>query len=228
MSSTLAFVRLQQLISPSLPVGSFTYSQGMEWAVEAGWITTSEDVFSWLQALLEDAFLGFDLPLLKRLYEACAVEDEIRFAELAALTLAGRETAELRQEEAQRAKALVMILNKLPDISNWPLFQPWQPYLKQSQLAGFAMACVYWQIPLQQALTGFVWSWLENMVTVAVKLVPLGQSDGQRVLYRLSEAVEATCNAALKIADDEIGASTPALAIASSQHETQYCRLFRS
>lgn len=228
MSQTLAFVRLQQLISPSLPVGAFTYSQGMEWAVEAGWIKTPEDVFSWLQALLEDALLGFDLPLLERLYLSCAEGDETLFAKYAALTLAGRETAELRLEEAQRARALVMILNKLPEIDSWTLFEPWQAYLKQSQLAGFAMACVYWQIPLPQALTGFVWSWLENMVTVAVKLIPLGQSDGQRILYRLSGEVETLCDAVAGIGDDEIGASTPALAIASSQHETQYCRLFRS
>ena len=224
----LAFVRLQQLISPSLPVGAFTYSQGMEWAVECGWLKTADDVHAWLESLLFDTMLYFELPLLKRLHNACAAGDEQAFAHYSALMVAGRETKELRLEEAQRARALVNVLNKLPDINTWPLFEPWQQTLMKTPSAGFAMACCQWQIPVDHALGGYAWAWLENMVMVAIKLVPLGQSDGQRVLYRLSEQISAVCQAAKNVADSDIGASSPAMAIASSLHETQYCRLFRS
>ena len=77
-------------------------------------------------------------------------------------------------------------------------------------------------------LRGYLWSWLENMVIGAVKLIPLGQSDGQRVLFRFTDVLEQACRDALDVEDDDIGASSPAQAIASSLHETQYCRLFRS
>ena len=97
-----------------------------------------------------------------------------------------------------------------------------------NQLAGFALACHKWGIRREDMLRGYLWSWLENMVIGAVKLIPLGQSDGQRVLFRFTDTLDEACQAAFSVEDDDIGASSPAQAIASSLHETQYCRLFRS
>lgn len=228
MNETLAFVRLQQLISPTLPVGAFTYSQGMEWAVEAGWLKTAAQVQEWLYCLMHDSLSWLELPLLIRLYRACEQQDQQQFSYYAALAIAGRETAELRREEEQRARALLTVLNKLPDSANWPLLQTWQAPLLQTALAGFALACQQWQIRLDKALPAYVWGWLDNMVCVAVKLVPLGQTDGQTILFHLGEHISDICAKALQVQDDDIGASTTALAIASSLHETQYCRLFRS
>lgn len=228
MSETLAFVRLQQLISPTLPVGAFTYSQGMEWAVEAGWLKTAAQVQDWLYNLMHDSLSWLELPLLIRLYRACEQQDQQQFSHYAALAIAGRETAELRREEEQRARALLTVLNKLPDSANWPLLQTWQAPLLQTALAGFALACQQWQIRLDKVLPAYVWGWLDNMVCVAVKLIPLGQTDGQTILFHLSEHISDICAKAQNVLDDDIGASTTALAIASSLHETQYCRLFRS
>ena len=97
-----------------------------------------------------------------------------------------------------------------------------------SQLAGYALAACHWHIELIDLLGGYCWSWLENAVAVAIKLVPLGQSKGQTLLYDLSGDTSGLVERASKLEDDRIGASNPALAIASSLHETQYSRLFRS
>ena len=225
-----AFFRLQQLISPSLPIGAFTYSQGMEWAVECGWIKDADDLYSWLDSLLQSSVGSLELPVLARLFQACQQNDSAAFARWAQTLLAWRETSELRAEERQRGQALTMVLDKLPDAGDWPELQDtaWREALGDTQLAGFALACARWQVNIETALNGYLWSWLENMVIVAVKLIPLGQSDGQRVLYRFSDQLAAITANALALDDDDIGSSSPAMAIASSLHETQYCRLFRS
>ncbi len=225
-----AFFRLQQLISPSLPIGAFTYSQGMEWAVECGWIKNADDLHCWLESLLQSSVQTLELPVLARLHHASCHQDREAFTHWAHTLLAWRETRELRTEECQRGHALTMVLDRLPDAANWPeLQQPeWRHALAQTQLAGFALASARWDIELQQALNGYLWSWLENMVIVAVKLIPLGQSDGQRELYRFSDQLAAITQHALAMDDDDIGSSSPAMAIASCLHETQYCRLFRS
>lgn len=228
--SSPAFFRLQQLISPSLPIGAFTYSQGMEWAVECGWIKDADDLYSWLDSLLESSVGSLELPVLARLYNACQQQDIEAFAQWSHTLLAWRETSELRAEERQRGQALTMVLDKLPDAADWPELQQqaWREALAQTQLAGFALACARWHVDKEQALNGYLWSWLENMVIVGVKLIPLGQSDGQRVLFRFSDQLATITNKALALGDDDIGPSSPAMAIASSLHETQYCRLFRS
>ena len=224
---SLAFYRLQQLISPGLPIGAFTYSQGMEWAVECGWIRDDVTLHDWLHGCLFDSVAVLELPVLKRLHDALLASDDEAFREWAAYLVASRETKELRLEEGQRAMALTQVLRKLPDADALDLPR-WQDALALTQLAPLALACHHWQVLQQDMLRGHAWSWLENMVTVAVKLVPLGQSDGQRVLYRLSDVLDEVVAQASALSDDELGAFTPAAAIASSLHETQYCRLFRS
>ena len=225
---SLAFARLQQLISPTLPIGSFTYSQGMEWAHEFSWMNGAEGVEQWVASVMHDGMLYFDLPLLIRLYKALENNNAKEFYYYSNLTMAGRETHELRLEEKQRARALLVVLEKLPGTKEWEFLEHWRDALEDSQIACFAMACFYWKIPLEDAMRGYLWSWLENMISVAVKLIPLGQSDGQNILYSLSSEIDALCERAILILDADIGASNPALAIASSQHETQYCRLFRT
>lgn len=224
---SLAFYRLQQLISPGLPIGAFTYSQGMEWAVECGWIQSGDDLQGWLHNCLHDSLAVLELPVLKRLRESVEQDDEARFLEWSQYLLASRETRELRLEEQQRAKAMTAVLKRLPGSERMALSR-WQEALDVSALAPLALACHCWDIPVSDMLRGQAWSWLENMVTVAVKLVPLGQSDGQAALYRLAAELDPVIDDACRLQDDELGAFTPAAAIASSLHETQYCRLFRS
>lgn len=222
--SRLAHLRLMQLISPSLPVGSFTYSQGVEWAVEAGWIQSADDLQRWLDELLKQAIATTDLPLLARLFDATQDASWEHLRHYADLTLACRETAELRLEERNRGRALLGVLQKLgleieKDVSD---------VLRRCQLAGFAYASAQWQIAKIDMLNGYAWSWLENTCLSGVKIIPLGQSDGQRMLAELAVDVDEAINTALSLTDDDIGAGSPALAIASSRHHYQYTRLFRS
>lgn len=224
LAADLPLLRLLHLVSPSLPIGSFTYSQGIEWAVEDGWIRTAEDLENWLENLLHTGMTYLDLPILQRLYTAVEQQDHDMLQYWIGYLNASRETSELLQEEKNRGRALTDLLIAL----EIPQAALWKPLLAQSQSAAFAVAAVHWQIPLQQAAYGYVWSWLENLVLAAVKIIPLGQTQGQKVLHRMTPLLPEIVHAALAISDEEIGASSPALAIASSRHETQYTRLFRS
>ncbi len=227
-NGSLARLRLFQMVSPSLPIGAFTYSQGMEWAVECGWLRSADDVNGWLSSALDESLSTLELPIMIRLQRALAENSPQQFNDWSQYLLASRETSELRMEERQRAQAFYQLLCKLPEWDGDDDLTVYREGLLMSQSAGFTLAASRWQIPQEALLAGFSWSWLENAVNAAIKLVPLGQSAGQSLLFQLSEKIPAAVASALLIADDEIGASTPALAIASSLHETQYCRLFRS
>lgn len=224
MTEPLALLRLMHLISPTLPIGSFTYSQGIEWAVEAGWIKDANSLQAWLASQLDGSITQLELPLLKRLYLAWQADDLMAVDSWIAISNASRETSELLLEEKNRGRALTDLLIAL----ELPQAAVHKPLLSQSQVAAFALASCYWQISLEQAAYGYAWSWLENLVLSAVKIIPLGQTQGQRVLYQMTPLLLAAIDQGLNLADEELGATLPALAIASSRHETQYTRLFRS
>ena len=220
----LPLLRLMQLISPSLPIGRFTYSQGLEWAAEAGWVDNRESLQQWLSEQIDTSLARVDLPLLLRFIAASKHQDLESCREWTDVLLACRETAELRQEEQQRGRALASLCQQL----SIPGDVDWYAELKRTQLACFAHAAVSWSINPETILTGYAWSWLENLVLAAVKIIPLGQTSGQVALFRLAERLPAVIERAQQLQDDELGASSMALAMASSRHETQYTRLFRS
>ncbi len=224
VKTDLPLLRLLHLVSPSLPIGAFTYSQGIEWAVEAGWIRDARDLEDWMADQTHSTLARLDLPLLLRMARAVADDNSAGLSRWSELLLAYRETSELRQEEANRGRALADLLVKLdlPDIARW------RDNLAHSQAAGFAFAAIHWKIDPVDAALGYGWSWLENLVLAAVKIIPLGQSAGQQVLQRLTSELPSAVTTAQTLADHEIGAGNPALALASSRHETQYTRLFRS
>lgn len=226
--SKLAQLRLFQMISPSLPVGGFTYSQGMEWAVECGWLTTADETKHWLHSALNESLVYLEMPIIKRLYEAVLAGSPEQFEYWSRYLLASRETAELRAEEHQRARAFYELLCKLPQWHDAGILGRYRDGVLMSQSAGFALAGKQWAISLEALLSGFAWSWLENAVNAAIKLVPLGQTAGQTLLYTLSEQIPNAVGLSLKVEDGALGAGATAQAIASSLHETQYCRLFRS
>jgi len=221
-------LRLLQLISPTLPTGAFTYSQGLEWAVECGWIRNEQNTRQWLLSVLRDSLQYLELPILIRLHAAVKVNDHAQFKYWSHWLYASRETCELRDEEKQRARALHTVLGKLPDSQHWHELENWRHALLQCQLAGYALAASHWRIELTDLLQGYTWSWLENAMAAAIKLVPLGQTEGQRLLYELSAGIPGIVESSTTLDENSIGSCTPALAIASSLHETQYCRLFRS
>ena len=177
----------------------------------------------WLAGLMHTNMHYLQLPMLKRMLEAWAHNDLRWLEQLNQTLIASRETHELRLEEANRARAFCELLKSLePDAADY------ETLLRQSQLACFGFACQRWRIEFELAAQGLLMSWLENLVLSAVKIIPLGQTAGQRVIFELGARIPAIVASAGTLDDDEIGASSMALAIASANHETQYTRLFRS
>lgn len=219
-----ASIRLLQLVSPALPIGAFAYSRGMETAVELGWVRDAVSARAWIDGVLEHSVARLDAPLLLRLHDALSAGDRARAERWCWLADAGRESAELQAESRALGASLARLLRDLGVARSDELAPP----IGTSHLACFALACVRWDIDAASAVRAYLWSWLEGQVTAAVKLVPLGQTDGQRTLLALAERIEALSSSASELEDDDIGALTPGLAIASALHETQHTRLFRS
>ncbi|WP_205623665.1 urease accessory protein UreF [Desulfogranum japonicum] len=219
-----AHVALLQLVSPSLPTGAFSYSQGLEWAIEQDWVHDSTSLATWLKESLHGPLAKVDLPILMRMAEAYHKRDSAALSHWCKTLLACRETFELREEEINRGKAMCSLLKGLDLLPEW--VEP--SLLEQSQLAGFVCATVSWQVDIETAATGYCWSWLENQVLAGIKTIPLGQTEGQRILMKLRTHIAPVVKSAIQIQDEQIGSSSPALAMASSLHETQYTRLYRS
>ena len=221
--NTLQWLQLLQLTSPSLPIGGFAWSQGLESAIEQNWLQGEADFANWVEGVLQHNFTWQELPLLARLYQAAVADDMTVLKNWNDVALALRETSELRNEDVQMGGALLKLMRDL----QYPFALRWQSN-EISYIAAFAIACAHHQIPLSQACTGFVWSWLENQIAAALKLFPLGQTAGQRVFQQIAPLIPAVLEHAQQVQDDEIGFSLPGLILASMQHEEQYSRLFRS
>ena len=224
IENNLPLLRLMHLVSPSLPIGAFTYSQGIEWAVECGWIKNPDELADWMEVQVTEGMARLDLPVLRRIYRACERDDNAGILDWSNLLLANRETAELRAEEQQRGRALADLLISLAV----PTAAERAHLLRKTQLAGFALAAYQWGIACEQAALGHAWAWLENQILAAVKIIPLGQTAGQQLIHDLTPLLPDAIRIGLQLTDDQIGSSLPALAMASCHHETQYTRLFRS
>jgi len=215
-----ALTRLLQLASPALPVGAYSYSQGLEAAIEAGFVHDAHGATRWIADVLELATARMEAPVFLRLHGAWRRGDVADAERWNAFFLASRETAELRAETAQMGYSLARLLGDL-EVGEIPFDEPTLP-------AAFAFAAAKWGITAEDALAGYLWSWLENQVMAAVKAVPLGQTDGQRLLLALAERIEGIVRRAAALPDDALGNLAPGLALLSARHETQYTRIFRS
>lgn len=207
--------RLLQLASPTLPVGAYSYSGGLEAAMEAGIVKDATSAQQWIGDVLEFAVGKMEAPVFLRLMRR--PEERREWNEM---FLASRETAELRAETAQMGFSLNKLL---PDLGVERLEME-----EVSFPAAFARAASAWKIDEKSALTAYLWAWLENQVMAAVKAIPLGQTDGQKMLLSLGARIEETVGQASAIKDEDLGNFTPGLAMLSAHHETQYSRLFRS
>jgi urease accessory protein len=215
---------LLQLASPALPVGAFNFSQGLEYANEAGWVTTEQQAGEWICGIAQHGIATLDLPLLLRLHAAWSEGDETRATNLSRDLLASRESAELRAEELHMGQALARVLVEYGIESA----RSWQRQDGASYAAMFALAAVSARASAADCALAYAWAWAENQVTAAVKLLPLGQSAGQRLLESLRHRIPTLLDAAARLADEDIGSATPGAILASCWHETQYTRLFRS
>jgi urease accessory protein len=224
VTEPLALLRLLQLASPALPVGAFNFSQGLEYAIEAGWIRDETETGEWLLGLAGDGLATLDLPMLLRLHAAWSADDAAAALRLSRQLLASRETAELRAEELHLGQSLARVLVEY----GIEAARPWQRHPAATYAALFALAAVQAQARAPDCALAYAWAWAENQVTAAVKLFPLGQSAGQRLLESIRCRLPLLVARAGDVADEDIGSATPGAMLASCWHETQYTRLFRS
>ncbi|WP_299595172.1 urease accessory protein UreF [uncultured Microbulbifer sp.] len=216
-----ALLRLLQLSSASLPVGGYAFSQGLEYAIDTGWVKNLDDTRDWFSLQLIDSLAQVDCPILLRCHRALQQSDVEQLQYWNHYALACRETRELRLTDTATGNALIRLLVQLQ-------IEPVLPRQETSFVAAFAIAANYWQLNEDAAMLGLVWTWLENQVAAATKLVPLGQTQAQQLIGEIQQQVPAAIRRAYQLDDGELGAGLPALAIASAKHEHQYSRLFRS
>lgn len=225
-----AWLGLMQLASPALPVGGFSYSEGLEAAVDAGHVTNEAQARAWLLDQLRLALGRADLPACAAAMRAWQADELDTVRALNDWVLQTRESSELRLQAEQMGRSLLEWLrNKPQDEASAAQLQALAALAPApSWPVAFALAAVQTGAPLREALLAHGFGWAENMVGAAIKAVPLGQSAGQRLLQALSAELPGVVDAALAMDADQRQAFTPMLAILSAQHEAQYSRLFRS
>lgn len=222
-----ALLQLIWLASPALPVGGFSYSEGLEAAVDAGIVTNEAEVRAWLLDQLWLALARGDLPVASRAFGACRRGDMATVVELDGWVRMTRETHELRGQAEQMGRSLLEWLkNRAGDEQALERFMAAVP--APTWPIAFAFAAAQTGAPARESMLTFAFGWAENMVQAAIKCVPLGQSAGQRILAALASEIPQAVEHALALPDGDRQAFTPMLAIRSAQHEQQYSRLFRS
>lgn len=230
MTTDAALLRTLWLASPALPVGGFSYSEGLEAAVDAGLVVDEASAATWLVDQLMLGPARSDLAVAAQAITAWRANDLDRVRALNAWVLQTRETHELRLQTEQMGRSLLAWAQSLGETA-----APVVRQLEDARLApptwpvASACAAARGDTPLREALVGMAFGWAENMVQAAIKAVPLGQGTGQRLLARLVQAIpDAVDDALQRPGDHQRQAFTPLLAILSARHETQYSRLFRS
>jgi urease accessory protein len=221
-----ALLGLMRLASPALPVGGFSYSEGLEAAIDAGVVHDEASASDWIADQLHLGLARAELPLVAAAHAAWSNHDAARLAELSAWMRTTRETSELRAQSEQMGRSMLDWFRQRsgaddPRVATLAALPPTWPI-------AFALAALHAGADATGTLLAYGFSWAENQVQAALKAVPLGQSAGQRLLGRLAQDLPALAEAALQIGDDRRQAFTPLLAVRSAQHETQYSRLFRS
>ena len=225
--SLIALPRLLQLTSTMLPVGAYSYSQGLEYAIEARMVHNAESALAWIDDVLTVSVARFEAPMMARMHAAWQQNDISQVSEFNQYFISSRESAELRAETLQMGYSLVRLLEQLDDVPELQL-AALSTQNEVSYPCAFALASGSWNIPTAAAVNAYLWGWLENQVSAAMKCVPLGQVAGQKILSKLGKQLPLLAEKSLQLEDFELSNFSPMLAIISSKHETQYSRLFRS
>lgn len=222
-----ALLHLLQLASPSLPVGAYSYSQGLEAALEIGLVADQDSTRRWIADALRQVVARFEAPIFWRLLQAFTARDAAAASEWTERFIAARDTAEFRAETIQMGYSLSKLALDL-NIADEALCNILRAQAEVPLPTALAFASVALDVPHDAALLGMLFSWTENQVLACVKSVPLGQVAGQRLLLSLQPEIEAAAQTAMQLADDELCNWSPGLSLLSMQHEVQYSRLYRS
>ncbi len=223
----LAHLRLLQMTSQAFPIGGYSHSGGLEAAIESRAAFDEASVLRWIIDVLQFSLCSYEIPVLKELHAAWAVQDAADLGRLNAEFLASRESAELRAATLQMGFSMHRVLQVLPDVPSFVVEC-------LDSLPALCLPCVWsgaacgWRISAADCASAYLWSWAENQVLVAMKCVPIGQSSGQRILSSIGEWIASVIDEPAADTEHLRSNFAPALAIESSRHETQYSRLFRS
>ncbi|MEH2038799.1 urease accessory protein UreF [Nostoc sp.] len=214
-----------QLASPALPVGAYSYSEGLEMLVENGTIANHTHLKDWLKAELLYGAIRLEAAVMVRSQQAVKIGDIESLCSWNLWLSAARETEELRASSWQMGRSLIQLLAKLE-----PQIVPIANTVGNpcNYAIAFGIAVAHWEISIQAALLAYLHSWASNLITAGVKLIPLGQTAGQRLLLDLQPLLSAAALEILGLEDDQLACCSWGLSLASMQHETQYTRLFRS
>jgi urease accessory protein len=222
-----ALLTLLQLTSPALPVGAYSYSEGLESLVEGGWITSANGLDEWLRESLATGSISVEAAILLRAHRAWVSQDLTQLTYWNDWLSANRETMELQHQNWQMGRSLLKLLQDLYDRADWATIQT--AVGAECNLAvAFAIAAGLGSIDENTAVLGYLQSWVSNLVSAGVKLIPLGQTAGQRLVLNLGEPIVATCDRISILPDEQLFSCSWGLSLVSMQHETQYSRLFRS
>lgn len=222
--SDLGLLRLLQLSSSLCPIGAFAYSQGLETAVERGWVTCEATLASWVCGAGEHTLARLDLPLLSRAYEAARAGQTAQLLRIGERLHASREARELSEQERQLGSSLASVLVNLGVAAA----VPFRGHEHASYVVSFALGAHAFGVEPEPAMLGFGFAWCEQQVSAAARLVPLGHMAAQRALSAILARVPEWLALAGGLDERDIGSMTPGLAMSAAWHETQYTRLFRS
>lgn len=226
MLNFFAVLRLLQLASPALPVGAYSYSEGVETLVETKVIQDRESLERWILQELRYGAIRLETAVVLRAHQAIANQDFKALDDWNHWLSASRETEELRAQSLQMGRSLLrLFLDLHPDLAHQ---MPSSLEHSCNFAIAFGVAAASWEIEPMMALLGYLQSWATNLISAGIKLIPLGQRAGQQLLVALQPCLIETANTVLELPDEALGSCNWGLAIASMTHETQYSRLFRS
>ncbi|MFW6359208.1 MAG: urease accessory protein UreF [Chroococcales cyanobacterium] len=225
MSDEQSLILLLQLSSPALPVGAYSYSEGLETLVEQGIIDNAEKLSLWIQHSLKYGSIRLDTAAMIRGYSCVQNQDLIGLSRWNEWLSAARETEELRQQSWQMGQSLLRLLVELQ-----PELQPVAAGVTSTcnYAIAFGMGAGYWQLNLKSTVIGYLHSWVSNVINAGVKLIPLGQTAGQQILFEMRSLLAQISQEILTLNDEQLNSCSWGLSLASMAHEIQYTRLFRS
>ena len=224
-SSAVGLLSLLQLSSPMLPVGAYSYSEGLETLVDAGAIDNQESLRHWLEQELRYGAIRLEAAVMIRAYRGVHAGDLQALQSWNEWLSAAKETEELRQQSWQMGRSLMrLLLDMQPQLAS-VVSAAGHPC---NYAIAFGIAAAHWQIADDAAVLGYLHSWASNIISGGVKLIPLGQTSGQRLLLHLHTHIFIESREILALEDDALCSCGWGLALASMAHETQYTRLFRS
>ena len=225
MKSSLALLRLLQLCNSSLPVGAYSYSEGLETLCYQERITTAADLENCLAAQLAYSSIQVEVAVMLRGYRAWLEAQSQQLDYWNAWYTASRETEELRMQSLQMGRSLLQLFLKLEPTLTFPDVLDARSC---NYCIAYGLAVAYWQVDEFSAALGYFQSWVANLVNAGVKLIPLGQTQGQQIVANLGEAIAHSTQRVLDWEDDDLESNSWGLQLASMEHETLYSRIFRS